>query len=107
MKRKVKVGMLVILGLGLIGIGIQGAICYCSYHEHQRLLELKGEYEYLIEEIDSYTELKNHYLVMLEEEKGLLEEKSGLQGKVNQLNEEIQNLQNQISEIEKKINNIS
>jgi len=66
--------------------------------------KLKNKYDILSEEIVFYTELKNNYELVLNENSELDDNKALLEKKVNSLSDEIADLKGKIENLNKKIN---
>lgn len=99
---------LIIIQFVFLGIFVyNGFIYYKTKMEYNRLSNLKEEYLELEKEIKEYGELKNSYLLILDEGKTLKSDNSILINKVNQLNKEIDDIQKKIKDVQGKIDKIS
>lgn len=105
--KKIRFGFIIISFVLLIIFVNQVVVYYHSLSENKKLKELRQSYDLLKDDIKDYEELKNNYLVVLEEENGLEDSYLELQSKVEKLNKEIAVLQDDIYKIEKKIDDIS
>lgn len=106
MKKLIKFLMIVQFGF-LIIFSYVGINYYKMNEENKRLIKLKNEYDNLVSEMKTYSELKNSYLVVIDEGKKLEDSSVTLKNKISSLEKDINSIKVKINDINKKIDDIS
>lgn len=105
--RKFSIGLLGILLIILVFLCFQGYTFYRLSTENDKLLNLKEDYELLLEEIADYRLLKSQYEVVLTEGSDLQNNKGALEEKIVNLQNEIRDLEKKIADVNNKIKKLS
>lgn len=107
MSKMKRIFFIIVLVVCFLDIVVSWELFLFSKEKKNQFLSFWLEYEELEEQISQLEQLKNSYMVVLDEGKSLEEEKKIYDEKVEQLNQEILKLKESINEISNKIKNIS